>query len=425
MALTAHLSCFLVLLVAGLAQGIKDSLRVQNPGAGPLELKEVFTLFQIQYNRSYSNPAEYARRLDIFARNLAQAQRLQEEDLGTAKFGVTAFSDLTEEEFDQLYGNQRAAGRAPNVDRKVGSDEWEESVPSTCDWRKAPGVISPVKDQKTCLCCWAMAAAGNIEAQWGVKFRQPVEVSVQGTAGRGGMCANGGRGPGDQSPTLSLLAPELLDCGRCGDGCRGGFVWDAFVTVLNNSGLASEKDYPFQGAVGTKCQARKHEKVAWIQDFIMLSGNEQGIARYLATEGPITVTINKKLLQVRQGREWGEEHIGDVAPDSAPLSLPLQQYQNGVIKATNTTCDPQYVDHVVLLVGFGKTKSVEGRQAKDVSGHSRRRSTPYWILKNSWGANWGEKGYFRLHRGSNACGITKYPITARVDKPAKKVSCPP
>lgn len=80
-----------------------------------------------------------------------------------------------------------------------------------------------------------MAAAGNIEAQWGIKTRQSVEVSVQGTAGRGGMCANGGRGAGDQSPTLSLLAPELLDCGRCGDGCSGGFVWDAFITVLNNS----------------------------------------------------------------------------------------------------------------------------------------------------------------------------------------------
>lgn len=38
---------------------------------------------------------EHARRLEIFAQNLAQAQRLQEEDLGTAKFGVTAFSDLT------------------------------------------------------------------------------------------------------------------------------------------------------------------------------------------------------------------------------------------------------------------------------------------------------------------------------------------
>lgn len=51
------------------------------------------------------------------------------------------------------------------------------------------------------------------------------------------MC-NGG-GWGDRawawSPTLPLLAPELLDCNRCGDGCEGGFVWDAFVTVLNNS----------------------------------------------------------------------------------------------------------------------------------------------------------------------------------------------
>ncbi|KAM8817297.1 cathepsin W isoform 2-T2 [Rhynchonycteris naso] len=369
---TVHLSCLLSLLVAGLAQGIKGSLRSQDPWTQPLELKEFFTLFQIQYNRSYSSPKEHARRLEIFAHNLARAQQLQEEDLGTAEFGVTPFSDLTEEEFDQLYGHQRAAERAPNVNRKESDEEWE-SVPPTCDWRKAAGVISPVKNQKTCLCCWAMAAAGNIEAQWGIKFGKSVEVSVQ----------------------------ELLDCGRCGDGCRGGFVWDAYITVLNNSGLASEKDYPFQGDVRThRCQA-KHQKVAWIQDFIMLSSNEQGIARYLATEGPITVTINKKL---------------------------MQHYQKGVIKATPTTCDPHQVDHVVLLVGFGKTRSAERRQEEAVSSQSpSRHSTPYWILKNSWGVNWGEKGYFRLHRGSNACGFTKYPLTARVATAKKQnlVSCPP
>lgn len=34
---------------------------------------------------------------------------------------------------------------------------------------------------------------------------------------------------------LSLTAPELLDCDRCGNGCQGGFVWDAYITVLNNS----------------------------------------------------------------------------------------------------------------------------------------------------------------------------------------------
>lgn len=84
----------------------------------------------------------------------------------------------------------------------------------------------------------------------------------------------------------------------------------------------------------------------------------------------------------------GEGHIGEVAPDSAPL--PLQHYQKGVIKATSITCDPRLVDHSVLLVGFGKSKSVEGRRS--VSSQSRpHHSTPYWILKNSWGANWGEK----------------------------------
>ncbi|XP_027436420.1 cathepsin W isoform X2 [Zalophus californianus] len=390
MAVIVYLSCLLALLVAGLPQGIKGSLRNK-----------------IQYNRSYSNPEEYARRLDIFARNLAHAQQLEAEDLGTAEFGVTPFSDLTEEEFGQLYGHQRMAGEAPSMGRKVGSEESGESLPSSCDWRRLKGIISPIRQQvpapiwpspasvawrgagrerpghlptaplpgqENCNCCWAMATAGNIEALWGIKYNQVVQVSVQ----------------------------ELLDCGRCGDGCRGGFVWDAFITVLNNSGLASERDYPFQGDVKPhKCLAKKYKTVAWIQDFIMLQDNEKTIARYLATEGPITVTINMKL---------------------------LQQYQKGVIKATPATCDPQVVDHSVLLVGFGKSKSVAGRRAEGGASQPHpRRSIPYWILKNSWGAEWGEEGYFRLHRGSNACGITKYPLTARVDLPVKKrpVSCPP
>ncbi|KAM5248917.1 cathepsin W [Ctenodactylus gundi] len=362
MALTVYF-CVLVLLMTRLAQGFGGPLRSQDPGPRPLELKEVFKLFQIQFNRSYLNPAEYARRLDVFAHNLAQAQQLQEEDLGTAEFGMTPFSDLTEEEFGQLYGHRRTAGRDPRVGRKVRSEEQRELVvPQSCDWRKQASIISPVKNQGSCKCCWAMAAAGNIEALWGIRFQQFVEVSVQ----------------------------ELLDCDYCRDGCTGGFVWEAYITVLNQSGLASEKDYPFQGHTNPHgCRARRHRKVAWIQDFIMLQDDEQVIAEYVATQGPITVTINMQK---------------------------LQHYQKGVIQAKPRDCDPRLVDHSVLLVGFGKSK---------VGGP--RQSIPHWILKNSWGANWGEKGYFRLHRGSNTCGITKYPLTARVVLAPKKqpVSCPP
>ncbi|EDM12495.1 cathepsin W [Rattus norvegicus] len=371
MTLTAHLFYFLALLLAG--QGLSDSLLTKDAGPRPLELKEVFKLFQIQFNRSYSNPAEYTRRLGIFAHNLAQAQRLQEEDLGTAEFGQTPFSDLTEEEFGQLYGHQRAPERILNMAKKVKSERWGESVPPTCDWRKVKNIISSIKNQGNCRCCWAIAAADNIQTLWRIKTQQFVDVSVQ----------------------------ELLDCDRCGNGCNGGFVWDAYITVLNNSGLASEEDYPFQGHQKPhRCLADKYRKVAWIQDFTMLSSNEQVIAGYLAIHGPITVTINMKL---------------------------LQYYQKGVIKATPSTCDPHLVNHSVLLVGFGKEKG--GMQTGTLLSHSRkpRRSTPYWILKNSWGAEWGEKGYFRLYRGNNTCGIAKYPITARVDRPVKKapVSCPP
>ena len=48
--------------------------------------------------------------------------------------------------------------------------------------------------------------------------------------------------------------------------------------------------------------------------------------------------------------------------------------------------------HAVRIVGYGVDKGVK-----------------YWLVANSWGKNWGEKGYFRIRRGTNECGIEKNP----------------
>lgn len=47
----------------------------------------------------------------------------------------------------------------------------------------------------------------------------------------------------------------------------------------------------------------------------------------------------------------------------------------------------QDVNHAVLAVGYG----VEN-------------GTPYWLIKNSWGADWGVDGYFKMELGKNMCG---------------------
>ncbi|XP_072495246.1 cathepsin W isoform X3 [Notamacropus eugenii] len=262
------------------------------------DIVEQFKAFQIQYNKSYPDPAEQKRRLEIFVDNLAWAQQLTKEHGGMAQFGVTQFSDLTEEEFRQLYQPWWPSSSDPRLKMEKHS-RLQRLRTRSCDWRKA-GVLNPVRDQKTCNCCWAISAVENVEALWAIQYHKNVVLSVQ----------------------------EVLDCNRCGHSCEGGFVWDAFITILN-----------------------------------------QNMAQHLVEKGPITVTINMKL---------------------------LQNYQKGVIKP-DRNCDPQHVDHSVLLVGFGHIHNFT-----------------YWTLKNSWGSNWGEKGYFRLHRGSNACGITKYPVTALV-----------
>jgi C1A family cysteine protease len=76
-----------------------------------------------------------------------------------------------------------------------------------------------------------------------------------------------------------------------------------------------------------------------------------------------------------------------IGVDASGLGFKL--YKSGIIKRWCGTD----IDHAVLLVGYGTEKGVD-----------------YWLVKNSWGASWGENGYFRVLRDmekkdAGMCGI--------------------
>jgi len=68
-----------------------------------------------------------------------------------------------------------------------------------------------------------------------------------------------------------------------------------------------------------------------------------------------------------------------------------QSYKSGIITSNCGTT----LDHAVNIVGYNNTGD-----------------TPYWIVRNSWGTSWGEKGYIRIliSSGSGVCGINMFPM---------------
>ena len=56
-------------------------------------------------------------------------------------------------------------------------------------------------------------------------------------------------------------------------------------------------------------------------------------------------------------------------------------------------CNQEDINHAVVLVGYG---------------HDDEEGLDFWKIRNSWGASWGENGYFRLSRGKGTCGVNRH-----------------
>ncbi|MEE6515510.1 hypothetical protein FKM82_024339, partial [Ascaphus truei] len=143
------------------------------------ELVEAVTLFKdfvTIYDKRYKDDEEAGRRLQIFTQNLKKAARIQEMDQGTAEYGVTKYSDLTEEEFRTLFLNPVLSKRPPRPMKMAAIPT--DPAPTQWDWRDH-GAVTAVKNQGMCGSCWAFSVTGNIEGQWFLRKGSLVSLSEQ------------------------------------------------------------------------------------------------------------------------------------------------------------------------------------------------------------------------------------------------------
>lgn len=168
---------------------------------------------------------------------------------------------------------------------------------------------------------------------------------------------------------VPLSEQQLVGCTPNTSCADGGLVKTAYKTIVEQGGLESENDYNYTMKEGS-CEFNESKIVASISNYEHIKSDENVMAQYVAHQGPIVVAICGEFLRL---------------------------YRNGVIRQPSLDCKP---NHAVLIVGYDVHE-----QWNSTDGQSSE--VPYWIIKNSWGPEWGCDGYFYLFRGENTYGVSE------------------
>ena len=139
--------------------------------------------------------------------------------------------------------------------------------------------------------------------------------------------------------------------------------------VYDNGGISLEEDYPYL-AYTDLCSAEYNGPVSVSTVNPVKSYSESQLLAAIAL-GPTSVTVDAD-------------------------STYFRNYSSGVI--TSTECGSK-LDHAIAAVGYGT----------DSDGND------YYLVRNSWGSSWGDKGYLKIGRngdGYGICGIQEISVWA-------------
>ena len=227
------------------------------------------------------------------------------------------------------------------------------SFPSSFTWTNIDGINydGPVRTQGNCGSCYSISAVSVMESRIRIKTNNRLK------------------------PILSPSSP--LSCSHYNQGCQGGYPY-LVAKYGKEYGFVDEQCHPYEDN-DTKCISYCYkQKVYKVKEYGYVGGyygncDEYKMMNEIYKNGPIIVAIN-------------------ATPE-------LYYYEKGIFRSSAKRVEGryekgvkawEYTNHAVVAVGWGE-------EVNHVDGSIDK----YWLLKNSWGVDWGENGYFRMERGSN------------------------
>jgi len=301
----------------------------------------------------YLNGENKDRRFEVFSHNYAIVKMHNSLANSTYTMELNQFAGLSHTEFAGFYNGydqdlKLLSRKSKSKHKDVRPAYNGSELPTSVDWREE-NLVTPIKDQKQCGSCWAFSTIVSLEGQLAKATGKLVSLSEQ----------------------------DLVDCvkdqkihgsvQKCCMGCNGGLMDYAFEYMIEKQSGEDEAeiDYEYTARDGTcDFKANKAYAAAKISKYTDVQKGMENLADAVANVGPISVAVDANTA-------W-------------------QLYHSGILDPI--TCNKNRLDHGVAIVGYGS-----------------QRSKDYWIVRNSWGKSWGEKGYVRLAKGDNTCGIQNGP----------------
>jgi len=297
------------------------------------------------------NAEGYLARVALFEQRRDEVARHNARAGIRWRMAVNKFADFTQEEFQALLGHRPLRHHVPS--RSSGASSINSLLELKPSMPLAATVDWSLKLNRTTLA----KNQGGCGSCWAVATAGALETHAE---------ALGHSVPEVSYEQLVDCVENLHECGGTG-GCKGATSELAFAYVKEH-GLVKRSDYAgYQSGGDGKCHPTA-TPVLTTTGFVRLEENKVQPLLEAVTHGPVAVSADASA--------WSG-------------------YGDGVFD----DCDKDaIINHAILLMGYGQDVTTK---------------TDYWLIRNSWGGNWGEQGYIRLlrHQGSDEyCGTDTKPM---------------